>query len=86
VEIPLTPRTSSYCRAAEKFHLNNEEQNYLLTAASGEGLLFAMNDHIPLKVVPSPQEYGARREDWLRLPVLQLIETLTGSGKCVAAL
>ncbi len=42
---------------AEKFHLNNEEQNYLLTAMPGEGLLFAMNDHIPLKVVPSPQEY-----------------------------
>jgi len=41
---------------AEKFHLNNEEQNYLLTALPGEGLLFAMNDHIPLKVVPSPQE------------------------------
>jgi hypothetical protein len=42
---------------AEKFHLNQEEQNYLLTAMPGEGLLFAMNDHIPLKVVPSPQEY-----------------------------
>jgi len=41
---------------AEKFHLNNEEQNYLLTALPGEGLLFAMNDHIPLKVIPSPQE------------------------------
>src|SRR3989344_1436777 len=41
----------------EKFHLNNEEQNYLLTAMPGEGLLFAMNDHIPLKVVPSPEEY-----------------------------
>ena len=41
---------------AEKFHLNSEEQNYLLTAMPGEGLLFAMNDHIPLKVVPSPQE------------------------------
>ena len=42
---------------AEKFHLNQEEQNYLLTAMPGEGLLFAMNDHIPLKVVPSPSEY-----------------------------
>ena len=42
---------------AEKFHLNGEEQNYLLTAMPGEGLLFAMNDHIPLRVVPSPQEY-----------------------------
>ncbi|MDD3159988.1 MAG: ATP-binding protein [Candidatus ainarchaeum sp.] len=42
---------------AEKFHLNQEEQNYLLTAIPGEGLLFAMNDHIPLKVVPSPEEY-----------------------------
>lgn len=41
---------------AEKFHLNNEEQNYLLTAMPGEGLLFAMNDHIPLRVVPSPSE------------------------------
>lgn len=42
---------------AEKFHLNSEEQNYLLTSMPGEGLLFAMNDHIPLRVVPSPQEY-----------------------------
>jgi conjugal transfer ATP-binding protein TraC len=42
---------------AEKFHLNNEEQNCLLTAMPGEGLLFAMNDHIPLRVVPSPKEY-----------------------------
>lgn len=42
---------------SEKFHLNQEEQNLLLTAMPGEGLLFAMNDHIPLKVVPSPKEY-----------------------------
>lgn len=42
---------------AEKFHLNQEEQNYLLTAMPGEGLLFAMNDHIPLRVIPSPSEY-----------------------------
>ncbi len=42
---------------SQKFNLNSEEQNYLLTAMPGEGLLFAMNDHIPLKVVPSPNEY-----------------------------
>ena len=42
---------------SEKFHLNHEEQNFLLTAMPGEGLLFAMNDHIPLRVVPSPKEY-----------------------------
>lgn len=42
---------------AEKFHLTSDEQNYLLTAMPGEGLLFAMNDHIPLRVVPSPSEY-----------------------------
>ncbi|MDD4082854.1 MAG: ATP-binding protein [Sphaerochaetaceae bacterium] len=41
---------------AEKFHLNKEEQNYLLTSMPGEGLLFAMNDHIPLRVIPSPSE------------------------------
>ncbi len=41
---------------AEKFHLNQEEQNYLLTSMPGEGLLFAMNDHIPLRVIPSPSE------------------------------
>lgn len=58
-----------------KFNLNNEEQNYLLTALPGEGLLFAMNDHIPIKVVPSPSEYDLittnpdevkKREDQLR--------------------
>jgi hypothetical protein len=41
---------------AEKFHLNQEEQHYLLTSMPGEGLLFAMNDHIPLRVIPSPSE------------------------------
>ncbi len=42
---------------AKKFKLNREERNLLLTAMPGEGLLFSLNDHIPLKVVASPQEY-----------------------------
>lgn len=41
----------------EKFGLNKEETNYLLTAQAGQGLLFAMNDRIPLKVVFSEKEY-----------------------------
>ncbi len=42
---------------AEKFNLNQEEQNFILTADKGEGLLFAMNDHIPIKIVSSEKEY-----------------------------
>ncbi len=42
---------------AERFNLNQEEQNFVLTAQKGEGLLFAMNDRIPLTVVASEQEH-----------------------------
>ncbi len=42
---------------AGKFRLNEEEKALLLTAAPGEGLLFSLNDHIPLRVVASPEEY-----------------------------
>lgn len=41
----------------KKFRLNTEEKNLLLTATPGEGLLFSMNDHLPLRVVASPHEY-----------------------------
>jgi hypothetical protein len=43
---------------SERFNLNNEEQNYILTAQKGEGLLFAMNDRIPITVVASEKEYS----------------------------
>lgn len=42
---------------AERFNLNQEEQNFILTAQKGEGLLFAMNDHIPITVLASEKEY-----------------------------
>lgn len=42
---------------SERFNLNQEEQNFVLTAQKGEGLLFAMNDHIPLTVVASEKEH-----------------------------
>ncbi len=48
---------AAIAEVSEKFNLNDEEKNYLLTALPGEGLLFAMNDHIPIRVIPSPQEY-----------------------------
>lgn len=41
----------------EKFNLNKEEKSFLLTVEAGEGLLFAMNDRIPIKVVASEKEY-----------------------------
>ncbi len=41
----------------EKFNLNQEEKNFILTAPAGEGLLFAMNDRLPIKVVASTQEH-----------------------------
>ncbi|MFH0714494.1 MAG: DUF87 domain-containing protein [Candidatus Diapherotrites archaeon] len=42
---------------AERFNLNQEEQNFILSAQKGEGLLFAMNDRIPIAVVSSEKEY-----------------------------
>jgi len=42
----------------EKFALSVQEQSFLLTAAPGEGLLFAMNERIPLKIIACEQEYA----------------------------
>lgn len=42
---------------SEKFNLNQEEQNYILTADKGQGLLFAMNNRIPIKIIASEKEY-----------------------------
>ncbi|HLC79289.1 MAG TPA: ATP-binding protein [archaeon] len=42
---------------SEKFNLNQEEQKTLLTATEGEGLLFAMNDRLPIKVIASETEH-----------------------------
>lgn len=41
----------------EKFRLKEEEKKFVLTADKGEGLLFAMNDRIPVKIVASEKEY-----------------------------
>ncbi len=42
---------------AERFNLTQEEQNFVLTSQKGEGLLFAMNDRIPITVVASEKEH-----------------------------
>jgi len=42
----------------EKFHLKEEERNFILTAEQGQGILFALNDRIPLKVVCAKHEYS----------------------------
>jgi type IV secretory pathway VirB4 component len=42
---------------AEKFGLNKEEKNFILTVDKGEGLLFAMNDRLPIKIIASEKEY-----------------------------
>lgn len=39
------------------FKLNSEEQNLLLSADVGEGILFAGNDRTPIRVVASPKEH-----------------------------
>ncbi|MDO8427943.1 MAG: ATP-binding protein, partial [Candidatus Diapherotrites archaeon] len=41
---------------SEKFGLKESEQNFILTAVSGQGLLMAMNDRIPIKVIASEKE------------------------------
>jgi len=41
----------------ESFNLNQEEQNFVLTAQKGEGLLFAMNSRMPVKIIASKKEH-----------------------------
>ncbi|MDO8428328.1 MAG: DUF87 domain-containing protein [Candidatus Diapherotrites archaeon] len=41
----------------QKFGLKQTEQNFILTSTPGTGLLLAMNDRIPIKIIASKQEH-----------------------------
>lgn len=41
----------------EKFNISDNEVNHLLTSQQGEGLLFALNTRMPLKITASPEEH-----------------------------
>ncbi len=42
---------------SDKFNLHPEEQSQLLSSSIGEGMLFAYNEHIPLRIVASEKEH-----------------------------
>ena len=44
-------------RLGEVFYLSEGEKNFLLSANIGEGLFFAGENHVAIKVISSPQEH-----------------------------
>lgn len=41
----------------ERFNLNQNEQSLVLSSQKGEGLLLALNDHLPIKIIASKHEH-----------------------------
>lgn len=57
VQVLLKQAPSSIQRIGETFNLSEGEKRLLLTAGVGQGLFFAGNTHVALRVVASPEEH-----------------------------
>jgi type IV secretory pathway VirB4 component len=57
VQILLKQSPAAVDKIAEIFYLSGGEKNFLLSADIGEGLFFAGQSHVAIKVVASPDEY-----------------------------
>lgn len=57
IQILLKQSPVAIDKIAEVFYLSGGEKSYLLSADIGEGLFFAGQSHVAMKVVASPEEY-----------------------------
>lgn len=57
IQILMKQSPAAIDLVAETFYLSQGEKNLLLSAAIGEGLFFAGNNHVAMKVIASPEEY-----------------------------
>lgn len=57
IQILLKQSPAAVDKIADTFYLSGGEKNFLLSADVGEGLFFAGQSHVAIKVVASPEEY-----------------------------
>ena len=79
IQILLKQSPSAIDKIAETFYLSEGEKHLLLAADVGEGLFFAGNNHVAVRVVSSPEEHvliTSKPEEVLRLKEQQTQERL----------
>jgi len=57
IQILMKQHSAAIDRVGEVFYLSEGEKNLLLSADIGEGLFFAGENHVAIKVVASPEEH-----------------------------
>jgi len=57
IQILMKQHPAAIDRLGEVFYLSEGEKNFLLSANIGEGLFFAGENHVAIKVISSPQEH-----------------------------
>ena len=57
IQMLMKQSPASIDRLAEVFYLSEGEKSFLLSTNVGEGLFFAGNSHVAMRVVSSPDEY-----------------------------
>lgn len=57
IQILMKQSPAAIDLVAKTFYLSQGEKNLLLSAEIGEGLFFAGNNHVAMKVIASPEEY-----------------------------
>ena len=57
IQMLMKQSPASIDRLAEIFYLSEGEKSFLLSTNVGEGLFFAGNSHVAMRVVSSPDEY-----------------------------
>lgn len=58
IQILLKQSTAAIARVAETFYLSDGEKYLLLSADVGQGLFFAGQNHVAIRVIASPEEYS----------------------------
>jgi len=57
MQILLKQSPAAVDKISEVFYLSGGEKNFLLSTDVGEGLFFAGQSHVAMKIVASPDEY-----------------------------
>jgi len=63
IQILMKQSTASIEKLAQVFYLSEGEKHLLLSSAVGQGLIFAGQNHVALKVVASPEEHALITSD-----------------------
>ena len=78
VQILMKQHPAAIDRLGEVFYLSEGEKNFLLSANIGEGLFFAGENHVAIKVISSPQEHKLVSSSPKEKAVTTIKETANG--------